>query len=477
MNSRILLINTLQEHTLHAGVDDVFVDMIGYYPPLGLLYLAAVLKNEGFEVKVLDCVPQKISYSDLRAEIQNFKPYLVGISTYTTTMADVLLTANLVKEIDSQIFVVLGGHHPHLFPSESITYKNIDYILQGEGEYTFPQLIRGLQNQISDSELLKIDGIGFLREGEKFLNPKKAYIENLDSLPFPAREMLPADLYKSIVGRNEKVATIMSSRGCPFRCTFCFTPNKSYRTRSTENIIAEVKELVANGYKEIFFFDDLFALKPQKVIDFSRSLRENNLKIEWSFRARISTISKELVEEVKLSGCHRIQFGIEAGLDKTLKRIKKDTNAEMIRNAIKLCKEAKIQTIGSFILGLPDQTKEDMFATINFSREIGLNYVQYNILIPYPFTEIYEEGLRENVFSNDFWKEFVENPIEKSKTLKIQYWTKEVSEEFLFDLTKKAFKSFYFRPSFIFSKLREIKTLQEFKNAISGALSVFNFKT
>jgi len=475
MSKKILLINTPQDNLVKAGIEDDFIDIIGYYPPLGLLYIGTILKLKGYEVKILDCVPQKINYDDLENIIRNFAPYAVGITTYTMSMVDVLLTSNIVKKINPQIFTVLGGHHVNLYQKETIRYKNIDYTLAGEGEETFAQLINLLENNANFEELLKIDGIGFYRNDTEYLNHKKAYIKELNSLPFPDRSFLPLEIYKSIVGKNAMVATVMSSRGCPFKCTYCYTPNKSYRSRSTQNIIDEIKYLVDLGFKEIFFFDDLFALKSEKVIDFAKALQAENIEISWSFRARINTITADLINEVKKCGIHRIQFGIESGVDKTLTRIKKGTDIERIKSSIKLCRKAKITTIGNFMIGLPDETEKDIETTLKFSRKIGLNYAQYSVLVPYAFTEIYDEGLKTKVFTYDYWQEFVDNPLENASKFKVQYWTKNVSEEYLFKTIKKSFKKFYFRPVTIYNKLKEISTFQEFKYAVKGAFSVLKF--
>lgn len=475
MDKKVLLINTPQENVVKAGIEDDFIDIIGYYPPLGLLYIGTILKQKGYEVKIIDCVPQKIDYHEIENIIKNFNPFAVGITTFTMSMVDVLKTAEIVKKVNSEIFTVLGGHHINLYQKESIKYSNIDFTLSGEGEETFPQLLEYLAENKSNEDLIKIQGLGFYRDGKEYINPQKAYISEIEKLPIPDHSFLPLGIYKSIVGKNKMVATVMSSRGCPFNCTYCYTPNKTYRSRSTENIIDEIKYLVNLGFKEIFFFDDLFALKTDKVIEFAKALQSEKIKIDWSFRARINTITKELVDEVKKAGIHRIQFGIESGVDKTLQRVKKGITTEKIREAIKLCKKAGITTIGNFMIGLPDETESDIEATLKFSRNIGLNYAQYSVLVPYPFTEIYNEGLKTGLFTCDYWQEFADNPVLNFSKFKVQYWTKDVSEEFLFRTIKKSFKRFYIRPVTVLNKLKEITTFQEFIYAVKGAFSVLKF--
>ncbi|MBN2664725.1 MAG: radical SAM protein [Bacteroidales bacterium] len=472
---KILLINPPQENSMQAGIEDDFIDIIGYYPPLGLMYIATILNNQGFETKIIDCVPMKVGYNELKNKISDFKPDVVGISTYTMSMVDVLLTVNLVKELHKDVIVVLGGHHVQLYPLLSINYDNVDFILRGEADYTFLELINAIKNQIPIDKFEKIEGIGFKNRDKEFIHPRIAMVKDLNNLPIPDRTLLPKDIYQSIVGRNNMVATVMSSRGCPYKCTFCYTPSKLYRSRTTENILDEVKYLKSQSYKEIFFFDDLFALKPSKVIDFSKALRLENIKIDWSFRGRINTVTEEMINEAAKSGIHRIQFGIEAGVDSTLKRIKKGISTDKITQAIKWCKKAKITTVGNFMIGLPDETEKEINQTLRFSRKVGLNYAQYSILVPYPFTEIYTEALKRGIIKKDFWLEFSKDPIKNKDNFKVEYWTEHVSEEFLFKTIKKSFKLFYFRPISIINKLKEIKTFQEFWFSVKGAFSVLVF--
>ncbi len=475
MKTKVLLINPPQDNTVQAGIEDDFIDIIGQYPPLGLMYIATVLNKNEFEAKILDCVPMQMGYNDLKKSIEDFVPSYVGITTYTMSMVDVLLTAALVKEINPEIKVILGGHHVQLYPRESVNYENVDFILKGEADFTFLQLLRLLEKEAIEEELLKVPGIGFIYEGNDVFNNELTTIDDLNELPILDRRLLPMELYQSIVGRNKMVATVMSSRGCPYKCTFCYTPSKIYRSRSTENIMAEVRYLKKLGFNEVFFFDDLFALKPEKVIEFARALVNENIDIDWSFRGRINTVTEEMIKEVAKSGIHRIQFGIESGVDKTLKRIRKGITTEKISQVIKWCKKNKITTIGNFMIGLPDETEKDIEDTLKFSRKVGLNYSQYSILVPYPFTNVYTEGLERKILTKDFWLEFSRNPLKYKNEFKAEYWTANVSEEYLFETIKKSFKRFYFRPITVINKLREIKSFQEFWFAVKGAFSVLIF--
>ena len=219
----------------------------------------------------------------------------------------------------------------------------------------------------------------------------------------------------------------------------------------------------------------MFALKPTKVIEFAGALIDEKIKIDWSFRGRINAVTKEMIDKAAKAGIHRIQFGIEAGSDKTLKRVRKGITTKQIRQVIKWCKDARITTIGNFMIGLPDETEQDINQTLVFSRKIGLNYAQYSILVPYPFTAIYIEGLQKGIFSKDYWLEFAEDPIGTKSYFKVEYWTKNVSEEFLFNTIKKSFKRFYFRPITVVNKMKEIRTWNEFFFAVKGALDVFKF--
>lgn len=471
---KILLINPPLVNAISFGTSDGIIG-IGYYPPLGLLSLATVLQQNGYPVKILDCEPMNLNHRALREEIEKFGPFLVGVSAYSYTIYDVLMTVNLVKEINPEIFTVIGGLHPTSYPEESVRYENVDFILQGESEFTLFELIKGLIENKPEEELEKIDGIGFIRNNVSHLNKTRPYIKNLDALPILDRDLLPMDLYSCVIGTKPRVASVCSSRGCPFNCTFCYNPNRNYRTSSAEKMIEEVEYLVSKGYEEIFYFDDLFALTSDKVAKFSRLLREKELKISWGFRSRIDPITPELVSEIKQSGCRRIQFGIESGVDKTLQRLKKGISTLQIREVVKLCHDAGIETVGNFIIGCPGETREDILKTLRFSTSIGLTYAQYNILSSIPMTEVYLEGLRRGVYTRDFWKDFAGNPLKNRKRFRLEYWTEYLSEKELNRLSKYAYQKFYLRPEKIWYRIKKMNNYQELKNTIKGGLDILRF--
>lgn len=473
---RVLLLNPPFENTLKIGIDSELMDMAGSFPPVGLLYIASELEKYDFMIKIIDCPAEKISHHKLADEIKKFNPDIVGITTFTTTMIDVLISAQNIKKINPKTVIVLGGHHIHSYPEISVNYNNIDYIIKGEGEYSFAQLCNAIKNNCSIEEIKKIKGIGFKEDNKIFLNNSPAHIKDIDSLKFPERKYVKTEKYFSVFDSKNPEISIISSRGCPFNCTFCFAPEKKYRSRTTENITDEIiKYVKEEKAKNFFFFDDLFSLNSQKIIEISRNIINLNLKIKWSFRGRINSITEEALKIAKKAGLTRIQFGIESFDENVLKACNKNIKKEDILNTIKLCKKYNIQTVGNFMIGLPLQTKEIFLNDIKIAIKCGLDFAEFNIFTPLPLTAAYYQALEEKKISHDFWKEFAIDPIANRHNFKMQYYTAHLSENEQFELCKIAFKKFYLRPKYLFLRLRTIRSFHQFYLHAISAIKLLKF--
>ena len=266
----------------------------------------------------------------------------------------------------------------------------------------------------------------------------------------------------------------MSSRGCPYRCKFCYKPldSRSYRMRSAENLIKEIEQCYKMGIREIFFFDDNFSVSPTRVEEICDEIIKRKLKISWSFRGRVNTINYPMLKKCKKAGCHRIHFGVETGTDEGLKKIKKDTTTEMIRSAFRLCKKAGITTVANFMIGLPWETKEDMFQTVKFANEINTDYAEFQVLTVLPKTELYTEMIHEGLF-NDFWGEFAKNP---TSNFKLRTCNRHYTRDELFDLLEQCMKKFYFKPKRMIKMLAQTRTLKELLTKLKAGLVLFNLK-
>ena len=468
---KILLINPPADNTIVGNNPIIIDEERGFNPPLGLLYIAACVEQQAMhEVEILDCQVGGIGYGDIEKNIRNKQPEIVGITAMTFTLIDVIKTAKIVKKISTDILVVLGGPHVYIYPNETINIPEIDFLVLGEGEETFIDLIDNIKN----SERLKnIPGLVF-KENDKTINTGfRNFITNLDRIPFPARHLTPYKKYSSLLAKRSPITTMFTSRGCPYKCLFCNRPHlgTKFRARSAENVVNEMQECVNLGINEFLLYDDTFNINRQRVFDICDEILRRKLNIGWDIRARIDRMDQKMIEKLKEAHCERIHYGVEAGTDKILKVLRKGITLEQVERIFKITKKVGISTLAYFMIGSPTETKYDIFETIKLAKKLNPDFVHITIATPFPATDMYKKGLEEGNIKNDFWKEFAVDP---TGYFHPRYWEGELTTEELNDLLKLAYKSFYSRPIYIIKKLLEMKSLDEFKRKIKAGLKVLS---
>jgi len=465
----ILLINPPAENELVGNNPPLIDEERGYNPPLGLLYIAAYLgKHSDHKVEVLDTQVEKMGYDELEAAVAEKKPDVVGITTMTFTLIDAIKTVQIVKRVDKGIRVVLGGPHVHLYPNETIDLPGVDYLVLGEGEVAFAQLIESLD----DTERLeKMIGLIFKVNGSVVNTGIRDMIDNLDELPFPARHLTPYWRYSSLLAKRMPITTMFTSRGCPYRCAFCDRPHlgKKFRARSAGNVVDEMEECVNIGIHEFLIYDDTFTIDRQRVFDICDEIIRRKLDIGWDIRARVDTGTKDMLKRLREANCERIHYGVEAGTDRILKVLRKGITLEQARNALKMTKEVGISTLAYFMIGSPTETREEILQTIEFAQELDPDFVHITILTPFPATPIYRKGLEEGVFESDFWREFATSP---TQGFEPEYWEENLSREELLELVAYAYKSFYARPRYVIKELAQVRSLDEFMRKVKAGLKV-----
>jgi len=466
---KILLINPPFEYTIQSCQPKILEQGLDFLPPLGLMYIAGYLEKEtSHQVEILDAQVEQLSYNQIKEEVKKRNPDIVGITAMTFTLVDVIKTAEIVKKINPDIKVILGGPHVIIYPEETINIPEVDFLVLGEGEQTIKEL---LENIDKPDKLKEIKGVVF-REKDKTINTGIADpIENLDNLPAPARHLTPFKKYFSVVSSNTPVTTMFTSRGCPYKCLFCDRPTfgKFFRARSAKNVVDEMEECQKMGIKEIFIYDDTFGVDRQRVLDICDEILKRNLKIVWDIRTRVNTVDKEVLKALKETGCQRIHYGVEAGTQKILDILRKGITLEMAEKAFRLTKEIGIQTAGYFMFGSPTETKEDILKTIKFMKKLNPDYVHITITTPFPATDLYKMALKEKVIATDIWRRFAKNP---DPNFIPPIWEKELPRKELFSLLKKAYRSFYLRPNYVFKKIFQLKSGKEFLNKAKAGLNL-----
>jgi len=467
---KVLLINPPQQNMVTNNIPSIVDEERGYNPPLGILYVAAhARENTPFDIKVVDAVVEELDYPALKARIAAEKPDVVGVTATTFTLLDALLTVRLVKEINPEITVVLGGPHPYIYPDETIRLPGIDFLVIGEGEAVFSALL----NNLHDKEALKgIRGLVF-KEGDSVVNTGlPPLVDDLDSLPFPARDLTPYDKYNSLIAKGGPVTTMITSRGCPYRCLFCDRPHlgKRFRPRSAKNVVDEMESCAKMGIPEFLIYDDTFTISKKRVLDICAEIKARGLKIGWDVRARVDTVNAEMLSAMKDAGCDRIHYGVEAGSPEVIETLRKGITLEQVRRVFKETKEAGISILAYFMIGSPGETRAQMEESLRLAKELAPDYLHLSITTPFPETDLYRLGFEKGVLKEDYWRKFASDP---QKGFIPQVWDENLSRDELITMLHRGYKEFYLRPGYILGRLKRVRSLSDLRAKARAGFKVF----
>ena len=380
----------------------------GPTPPLGISYLAAVLEQAGVQVKVLDLVVTPYQFEDFFELLNQFKPHIVGSTAVTMTFNDAIKVIQDVKAIDSKIITVMGGPHVSFCAEETLnSYPELDLIVIGEGEDTIVELSRVIENK---SDWQQVKGLAY-RRGKGILYTSDRELVDVNSLPLPARHLVPLGRYKAL---NTPIS-MTTSRGCPFKCIFCIGRKMvggKVRYRNPQSVVDEFEYLSSLGFPQINIADDLFTAKSEHCITICNEIIRRGISTRWSSFARVDRVSATVLEKMKEAGCHAVSFGVETANEKILKTIKKGITLPKVISAIQLCVDAGIEPHISFILGLPHETPETLQETRDFGKKIeklGASY-GFHLLAPFPGTAVRNECEKFDIkILTDNWSEYHAN--------------------------------------------------------------------
>jgi radical SAM superfamily enzyme YgiQ (UPF0313 family) len=405
---------------------------------LGLLYLAAVLRKNGYEVDVIDCQALGYWYDDVEKELAKRKPNVVGITSTTLTYKPALRIAKIAKRVCPEAKTILGGCHVTFWDFEALREcPHADIIVRKEGEITLLEVMKCFDG--GDS-LRNVLGITYRDKEEIIRNPDRPYIENLDKLPFPAHDLLPIERLRKA---GTLIFPVITSRGCIFWCDFCTAVRmfgRKYRTRSPKNIADEL-ELLEKEFsaEEIAFCDDLFTLDQTRVLKLCREIKERNLKIRWTCGTRVDMVTKDLLRTMKEAGCTGVWFGVESGSQRLLNDMHKGISVDQTIKAFKWAREIGLRTLAQVIIGFPGEDRETAWETIRLVEKISPDEVGfYNVATPFPGTPLYDQVVKNGWLRvTDFEKYDTTKPIFETPLLSM----KEIEK-----IRELAFLRFYIRP-------------------------------
>ncbi|WP_456475569.1 B12-binding domain-containing radical SAM protein [Candidatus Pyrohabitans sp.] len=437
---------------------------VNYWQPLGLLYIASALREAGHEVKFLD--GSFLNHDEVVQRIKGFDPDFVGIYANTPLWKKAVKTAEDVKKV-SDAFTCAGGPYPTAMGEKALVEAEaVDAVVVGEGELTLREALERLEK---DRKLEGVRGIIYREDGRILKNPPRKPIEDLDALPFPARDLLEdKNLYIPPAGtyRRKPVAIVMTSRGCNARCIYCYqlTGERRIRYRSVENVLEEIEFCLEQGYREIRFLDDTFCGDYSRAMRIAEEIKRRGLDFTWFVSARVNQVDEALLKAFRSAGCWAIFFGAESGVQKNLNALRKGITLEQTMRAVKAAKKAKLKVVTAFIFGIPGETYEEALRTIEFAIELDPDFVNFHTMTPFPGTELYDR-VDELGRMSGRWENFTfEGAAFIPHTM-----TKEEIEE----LRRLAFKRFYSRPRYILRRLLGIRSLDDLGLVTRGLRSLF----
>lgn len=461
---RVLLIRPPARHTVESEVPEAVEAENLSYPPLALLSLAAFLRDQSHHVcEIMDAQLDHLSNEDMENQIREFAPDVVGITCFTVQLVDVMHSIRAARAAGVQ-YVVLGGPHINDFPKESLALEGVDAVVKGEGQQPLLELLKVWEG----GDVAK--GIkGVIAHSEDPIPEEDVYFSNdLDTYPIIDRTLVDYTRYYDVMGEGGIFTSIVTSRGCPYRCTFCNTPRHRYRVQSPERVCEEIEACIRLGIKEVYFVDDTFNITNQRVHDLCDEIIRRGLEFSWTVRFRVKGVDRPLLLKMKEAGCARIQLGVEQGTEEGLLRLKKDVTSREIESAFALCREVGINTVAYFMIGTPvERSRQDVLDTIEYSIRLKPDFVMYNIMTPFPGTTLYDEGVRDGVLELEPWTNFMENPTEEFKA---QVWDEHFTRDELRDLLHFAYRRFYWRPQFVVRNLFQIRNVSDFTRKAKAGL-------
>lgn len=438
--------------------------------PIYLSYAVAVIEEAGFDVSFIDAIMDELGIEEFARRVADLAPRLALIETSTPSIDWDLQTAAAIKQHSPGTFVALLGSHVTYFDRETLAENPaVDAVVRGEFEYTAADLARALE---AGRDLSGVPGLTYRDAGgDPRRNEDRPLFEPLDDMPFPARHIVRGEGYRAGIYSGGNPTAMVSSRGCPYRCTFCLWPDVLYghkfRARSAKNVVDEMEQAARTyGHDEVYFDDDTFTIDRQRVLDITRLIRERGLEkeMEWIAQCRVDTVDREMLEAMKAANCGYILYGVESGSPQMLKKMRKGITLDKVRHAFRLTHEVGIKTQAFFLFGIPGETQETINETIEFAKALNASSTQFAVAIPHPGTALYEECKANGWLTSEVWADYTS----ESSLIETPWLTAEEVEA----ARIRAYQRYYWRPRFIMGQALKVRRVADVKRLARGANSV-----
>jgi len=432
-------------------------------PPYGLAILAAILEENGITVQILDCNALMLPVDLLVENLPPGRFDIIGITASTALFHNGMAIARICRRHHPEATIIMGGVHPTVLPAECLEEGTVDLVVRGEGERAFLRLVRG--DYPAD-----VPGVSFRQDGEIIHIPADKRPVDLNANPMPAYHLLPMERYHTALGSSRRSPGIglIVSRGCPGRCTYCYGHflGRNVRFRDPQLIFEEICLLMdIYGIREIAFYDDTFTTYRKKVQALCKLLIDNRTDLSWSCFSRVDTVDLETLQIMRRAGCHQISVGIESGSEVILENIQKDIDLDRARHMVADCRKAGIIVRACFMFGNPGETRATIRQTIDFAKRLNPDIVLYNMTTPFPGTRMFDWAKSKGYLTTYDWRDYdLANVVMDLPT---------IGKEVLLDAYGKAYREFYFRPSYLLKRLLTIRSWEDIKINWNGFRAVF----
>ncbi len=470
----ITLINPPERLRVWAGIPKAHAHGVYCFPPLGLMHIqAAVEKRSHYIAEICDPVVDDLDYPDFEQMLKRYPLDLVGISTYTHSLPDVQMTIDLVRKINPNSKIILGGPHCAMFPEYSIQLKGIDGMVTGDGEDAFLEIVRAHDE---GRDFSGIAGVWWITDdGEVVRNDELPSTRDLTRYPWPDRSRSRYKDYYLPGTKQPLVTTAITSRGCPHSCPFCLTYKKQYRIRDIDHILDEMEHCLSLGITETHFIDDLFTPNSQWVLKFCDGIERRGLKFNWGYKTTIAGTTREQIRRCRETGCTKIHFGVESANNEGLDAFGKHCDTDDVHRVFKWCREEGVRSVAYIMLAGPhERTMDQALENLDEMIKLDADFAVFAVYSPYPGTDSFADGAKLGLYAADCWDRMMKDPLCGVEVPVC--WEEHLSKAEILELLKISHRRFYMRPKFVARQVLNLSTGPELKRLAQGALSLLKLE-
>ncbi len=425
------------------------------WAPVSLALTGALLLEKGHEVILHDCIVEEIDTEGVVRIAGEFKPELVVVNAVTPSIDSDLGMAAHLKAVLPSLHVTAFGIHVTVKDKESLEkFPELDSVIRGEPETAAAELAESLSK---GGGLGSVKGITFRENGKIVRNAERPPLESLDELPFPAWQLIRRDLYRMPFS-NKEFLLVPTGRGCPHKCRFCADPafyGHKLIIRTPSRVVDEMEWVKKEfGIEDFLFWSESFTLNPKYAQQVAEEMIRRNTGFRWVCNSRVDNVNEEMLRKFKQAGCWMIGYGIEVGSQRILDLMNKRTTLDQARNAVEMARKAGLEVTGHCVVGYPGETREEIIKTIEFAKELDLDFAQFYCVVPFPGSELYEQAIANGWIINHDWTQFEQNFSVIT--------TEQLSADEVMALRRKAYKSFYLRPRMVWKTLKRVRSYKEF---------------